>query len=172
MESLNKQKIELFLNIYIKPLFKSKLLSFALFITVLILIITIPLTIFMLSKQSQIKTHADQFSSTQVSDLVTPSQNFLPTNSSSSTTMTDGATPLSTNTPITVSPGPIYYGAYSKAYNPDPVTLSQFETDAGKKVAIDHIGYYSWNKKAVFPVSKMNNARAHGSIPIITWPSV
>jgi beta-mannanase len=79
-------------------------------------------------------------------------------------------TPTAIPTPTGTTPATLYYGAYA-GDNGDMTKVTQFETDAGKKLSIV-MWYQGWEVADdfdQFQPTVMNNVRNHGSIPMITW---
>ena len=64
----------------------------------------------------------------------------------------------------------IYYGVHATSWLRDLTPVTTFEQDAKKPVAIV-MWYQGWGaaKEREFEPSWMDNVRAHGSIPSITW---
>lgn len=94
-------------------------------------------------------------------------------------TSTPKATPTPTKVPtVTPTTAPIPTGTQAKLYfgayagdNGDIAKVTQFETDAGKKLSIV-MWYQGWevaDDMDNFQPTIMNNIRNHGSIPMITW---
>lgn len=70
-----------------------------------------------------------------------------------------------------ISPTSVFYGAYVRDAPRDFSKLIAFENAAQKKVAIVH-WYQGWGVKdgtQYFPKNWMDQVRAHGAIPMITW---
>jgi hypothetical protein len=94
----------------------------------------------------------------------TPTETPVPTDGPSPTP-TETATPL----PSPVTSGSIYWGvSMSGIPAADMSPLTSWEQNvAGKPVSIVHWGHFwSWGP---WPQSSANQARAHGSIPMISW---
>lgn len=94
-------------------------------------------------------------------------------NSWKKVTPTPSNSPTPTATPIPTQPAQsasLYFGAYTGDNN-DMAKLSQFETNAGKKLSIS-MWYQSWgvsDNSKNFQPTWMDNIRNHGAIPMVTW---
>jgi mannan endo-1,4-beta-mannosidase len=98
----------------------------------------------------------------------TPPPTDIPTETP---TITPSPSPTSTDTPTTI--GPIYWGVNLSGVPWDLNVLSTWEQNvAGKPVSIIHWGHF-WDgggdKYQAWSDGTINNARLHGSIPMISW---
>ena len=104
-------------------------------------------------------------------DIITKKSTLLANTAPSPTNANNQQGYGSYSTPTPHITGSVYWGAfaYKNNHSQNSITLQQFEADAGKNVAIDHVGYIAW--PSGFPSYRMSQARREGAIPMITWMS-